>query len=262
MIGRGTVGRAGGALLAVLAVVVIGPPADAASNVVKVYADGDGGWRFNPNPDIATPYELTAEQRSIGAGSLYVLPIANVLPNGADRFVAELPLGIPAPDLQAVAYDFLIGGPAGTDARARDFSLQVLAQLPESARTVDCRFDYIPSVGSIEHFTTASFDIGTPTRSVSLGASCPATPTLLPAGSTITALALNVGHPNGKDTGLAGHLDNVVVTTASGTTTYDFDVPTITTREDCMRGGWQQSGARNQGDCIASVEAAPQARRG
>lgn len=230
--------------------------AGAAGSVVKVYADGDGGWRFNPDETTATPYELTADRASIGAGSLHVLPITNLnddatQPQPSDKFIAALPLGIPAAALTSVAVDVLVER-AGSVPRTGDVYLNVYANLPGSTTFYDCRYDYVAGPGSTTAFTTVTFAAASPTGGISRGA-CAARPAGLPEGSTIRAVTLNVGDSRSGDTGLGAYLDNVVVTTTAGATTYDFDVKTTLTKADCKDGGWRDAGFRNQGRCVASL---------
>lgn len=272
------VGRSVLVVLAVVAVLVVGQPAGADSPVVKVYGDGDGGWRFNRDPNSSTPYELTTVQASTGAGSLYVHPITNTvlaedgsavlgpdgfpMPQPGDKFVAELLLGLPAQALTSVSYDFLIAGPMASPLRARDFYLNVYVNLPGSTSFYDCRYDFVPTIGSVDAFTTAAFSMGRPSGMASRGALCPFTPAGMPEGSTITFMSINVGQSNAKDTGLAGYLDNVVVTTVDRSTTYDFDVVVVRSKEDCKGDGWRAAGFKNQGDCVSAFTAAPPSGKG
>lgn len=247
-------------LVAVAGVLAAGGAAGAAGGVVKVYEAGDGGWHFNRDPNSSTPYEMTTDRASIGAGSLHVLPITNLnddatLPQPGDKFVAELPLGIPSAALTSVAYDVLIDRPAGTVPRTGDTYVNVYANLPGSSTFYDCRYDYVAPPGSTTEFTTVAFAAARPSGGISRGA-CAATPGGLPEGSTISFLALNVGDSRGGDTGLGAYLDNVVVTTTAGSTTYDFDVRTTLTKDDCWDGGWRDAGFQNQGRCVSSLRPA------
>lgn len=245
-------------------------PAD--STVVVTQADTKG-WAFNRDTTTMTPYEFTEDKKSIGAGSLYVLPISDANPK--NKFVAEKALNIPAADLQSVAYDFLIAG-NGDAADANQFYLNIYTNKPGSTTFYDCRYDYVPTTGSTSAFTTASFSrTDTPVNVADRTTGgdtyvCPPKLSDLEAGSTVSFFSLSVGDTSTSDTGLAGYLDKVVVSTTSSTTTYDFEknqpappVPTATTpesRDDCKNDGYKNfvdhkgNKFKNTGECIKYVQ--------
>lgn len=227
------------------------------------------GWLFNRDLSTATPYEFNDDEASIGAGSLYVLPIGAT---ASDKFIAENFLNTPIADIDSISYDFQIG--AGGDANDEEqFYMNVYANFAESAddKFYDCRYNVVPTVGSTGDFTTVVFD---PTEEYPVatrgGASasphtCPASPADMDdfgAGSNVRAFALNVGDTSTSDVGLDGHLDNVVVNLDSGTTIYDFDpVPSQpVTQNDCKSGGYTEFGFKNQGQCIRFVETGKDSR--
>ena len=76
---------------------------------------------------------------------------------------------------------------------------------------------------------------------------------ILSAGSTIRAIAINVGDTSASDLGVNGYLDKVVVNLTGGSTTFNFD-PSM---DSCKNGGWQTqtrpdgSTFKNQGDCVS-----------
>jgi hypothetical protein len=239
-----------------LPLVALAPLASAAAPVV-VTPSNNQGWVFNGDPTTSTPYEFNENEASIGEGSLYVKPIGA---NPADKFIAAKTLNIPAIDLESVSYDFLIAGD-GTAADEEQFYLNVYTKLAGSTAYYNCRFDYVPATGSTSDFTTATF-MATDTP-VNVGDrpadafTCPATLAEMPADSTVSFVALNVGDTSMNDQGLAGYLDNVVITTAAGSTIYDFETnPTVlANKEACKSGGWMTSEApafKNQGDCVSS----------
>ena len=55
-------------------------------------------------------------------------------------------------------------------------------------------------------------------------------------------------------TGVGGYLDNAVVTTSGGSTTYDFEA-TPGNKDACKQGGFAAYGFANQGQCVARVNA-------
>jgi hypothetical protein len=239
-----------GLLAAAVTVLAATPAAAKPDKPVKVSANGDAGWQFARDPANATPYSFSLAERTIGGGSLFVEPISAT---PAHKFIAEQPMNSPVSDLQSISYDFLIAG-TGAASDEDDFYLNVYAFYPTPVNTFfDCRYDYVPSTGSTTAWTTASFAAtDTPahvqTRNVSTP-TCPATLAGMPAGSTISFFALNVGQTNAADAGLAGYLDNVVVTQSTGTTTFDFDP----TAEACKKGGFAAGGYKNQGACVSAV---------
>ncbi len=228
----------------------MGPASD---GPVRVDENGDAGWQFNPDADNATPYEFNRDAHSIGTGSLYVEPIANN-PDGRQKFIGALPLGVEVADLDSIAYDFRIAG-TGTASDANEFYLNVYTNVAGSSSYYDCRFDFSPSSGSTGSFT--DFTV-TPTTVASGtgGTQCPSAPKTLsgmPEGSTISAIALNVGDTSSHDEGLAGYYDNVRVSVAGTTTTYDFEA-TPSDKSACKKGGWADFGFGNQGQCVSAVQ--------
>lgn len=233
----------------------------AADTTVVVNSANQQGWVFNPDPTNATPYEFNSDQASIGSGSLHVFPIGAT---PAHKFIATKPLGTLVSDINSVSYDFLIAG-NGTAASANQFYLNVYTNLPSSTTFYDCRFDYVPTTGSTSSFTTALFNAtDTPTNVGDRTAGgdtfvCPATLAGMPAGSTVSVIALNVGDTSTGDTGLAGYLDKVVVNLDPDTTTYDFE-PLLTPGSDkneCKNGGWMTFNSptfKNQGECVSYVQ--------
>jgi hypothetical protein len=204
----------------------------------------------------ATPFEFNTNTSSIGSGSLYVLPIGATASN---KFIGENFLATQMADVNSISYDFMIGvGGDSTD--ANQFYMNVYANfgVSDPNKFYDCRYNVVPATGSTAGFTTVTFD---PTLSYPVttrgGASaspfpCPSTPADMGAGAVIRVFALNVGDTSLSDVGLDGYLDNVVVSLASGVTTYDFD-PAPTTagvKGDCKEGGWMTLGFKNQGQCI------------
>lgn len=239
--------RAG--LLALATAALAATPTIAAADTVKVNQDGDAGWDFARDQNNAVPYEMSLAQRSIGAGSLSVPPIAGA---PARKFIAEQVIAAPASSVSAIAFDFLIAG-NGTPADANDFYLNVYTLLPGTAQTYyDCRFDYTATLGSTTGFTTAAFTAAGPPTGVAKRAgtaSCPATLAEMPEGTTIPFYSLNVGQGSDSDTGLGGYLDNVVIAGPGGTTTYDFDP----LKDACKSSGFALGGFKNQGACIAAA---------
>jgi hypothetical protein len=184
------------------------------------------GWYFNRDQNNDTPFEFNTDEASIGSGSLYVKPIGTT---PADKFIAENFINMRVADLSSISYDFLISG-NGTSADADDFYLNIYINRSYSSPTgfYDCRYDYAPSTGSTTDFTTFtvtpnSFPLDVRSRN---SATCPTSLLALIAldpNAIIRVFSINVGQTNASDAGLAGYLDNVVVTTTTGSTTYDFE---------------------------------------
>lgn len=231
--------------------------AGASAETVRVDADGVAGWSFNGDTRFATPYELSTDEAKIGAGSLHVPPIENVhgSPGSRDKFIAGLALGIPVADVASISFDFLMDLGAGAPANAhKHFYINLYTNLPGSTTFYDCRFDYVAASGSSTAFTEVAAASGSTATAVGDragdGFDCPATLGGMPAGATASAVSLNVGDTSFNDTGVGGYLDNVVIATSSGSTTYDFEA-TPMAKNDCKRGGWAAYGFTNQGLCIA-----------
>ncbi len=222
-------------------------------------AENQPGWLFNRDLSTSTPFVFNTNEASIGFGSLYILPIGST---PANKMVAENFVNTPVEDVNAISYDFLIGS-GGSLTDSDQFYMNVYANFGESddLKYYDCRYNIIPSEGSMTNFTTVEFD---PTKSYSVttrGSSpytCPSVPAdmnSLSSGSNIRMFALNVGDTSANDVGLDGYLDNVVVNTIAGETIYDFD-PLIT-KENCKKGGWMSFSNplfKNQGHCVSYVQ--------
>ena len=187
-------------------------------------AENQPGWMFNRDPGNTTPYAFNNAAASIGAGSLNVLPIGAT---AADKFIGEFFMLSPLANVQSISYDFKIGS-GGTAGSAGQFYMNVYANFGASSPTkfYDCRYNVVPATGSTTLFTTVTFNPSATypvTTSGSSPSSCPATPAAMGAGATLRMFSLNVGDTSASDSGLDGYLDNVVVTLAADTTTYDFD---------------------------------------
>lgn len=243
--------------LAVLLIVMLASTAVAAT-VIRVDEDGEGGWLFNRDASTSTPYEFSLDAASIGEGSLYVLPIENDGNGNSDKFIAEQFLGVEVGDVSQISYDFLIEAPDAS--AANHFYLNVYTNFPDSPRDnfYDCRFDFVPGSGSTIDFTTMTVDATDAASTVGGGSDCPDTLANMPDGSWLRVFSINVGDTSGNDTGVGGYLDNVTVTVAGETTTWDFEVP-AQVKEDCKDGGWETYGFSNQGECVSALQANPNA---
>lgn len=253
-------------MLGLLLVVVFATAAHAATTFVvsgdTSAGENQPGWLFNR--DSVSAYEFNTDAASIGQGSLYVMPITAPASN---KFVGENFLNTPIADVTSISYDFKIGQSAQST-QEEQFYMNVYANFGESdpLKYYDCRYDVVPTVGSQNGFTTVTFD---PTKAYPVttrgGAAvsphtCPTVPANmdnLSPGSRIRMFALNVGDTSANDVGVDGYLDNGVVTTTTGVTTYDFE-PTLTptSKDECKNGGWIQFNApsfKNQGQCVAFV---------
>jgi len=251
-IGLSTVLAATMTVLAATTIVVMGNTAA---------GENQPGWLFNRDVSTSTPFEFNTDAASIGVGSLYVMPITNTGNGNSDKFVAENFVKTPVENLNSISYDFKIAG-NGDSSDANQFYLNVYANIDNSNKFYDCRFDYVPVIGTTSGFTTASFAASDTPVNVRTSSTprtvCPATLDGMPEGSYVRAFSISVGDTSGSDTGLAGYLDNVVVDLDSDVTTYDFE-PAITPgsdKNDCKNGGWMTFNApsfKNQGACVSYI---------
>jgi hypothetical protein len=252
--------------LALLAGVVSAATITVSGNTTNV-ENTPGGWMFNRDPNTDTPFTFTTSKASIGVGSLYVAPITNTMnvPGTNDKFIAEFFMQTPIANVNAISYDFLLGaGRPATD--GVQFYMNVYATFGSSSPTkfYDCRYNVFVNLGSTAAWTTVVFDpdlaYSVTTRTGAPGVAspfpCPANPSAmdaLSAGSSIRAIALNVGDTSASDTGVHGYLDRVVVNLTGGSNTYNFDPD----KDVCKSGGWQTmtrpngTTFKNQGDCVS-----------
>jgi len=217
------------------------------------------GWMFGRDQSNATPFEFNDDKASIGVGSLFVEPIGAT---PTQKFIAEYFYLDTVDDFNSFSYDFQIAGDGVAD-DAEHFYLNVYTNLPGTPvdNFYQCRYDFVPTLGSTTDFETFTVDGTTVPARVQPrnGATCPPTLGGLPSGSTIRVFAVNVGDTSANDVGLVGYLDNVVVDTTSGVTTYDFEPPTTpASKDECKNGGWQSFSTptfKNQGQCVSYVQA-------
>jgi len=99
----------------------------------------------------------------------------------------------------------------------------------------DCRFDYVPTLGSITSFTSVNYDSDDIATNVgdkaSDGFTCPATLDAMEfsmPGSTVKFISINLGDTSSSDQGLAGYFDKFIITTEGDATVYDLE-PVIRT---------------------------------
>lgn len=194
------------------------------------------GWLFNRDTSTQTPFEFNREAASTGKGSLFVLPIENNSNGNSDKFIGELFLLTDIASISSLSYDFKIGAPSADV--EEQFYMSVYANFGTSDATkyYDCRYNVVPTVGSTDAFTTVTFDptqsypVTTRTGGQASPFACPSVPAdmnNLSDGSSIRAIALNVGDTSGNDMGVSGFLDTVKVVTKDAldmhTVTYDFE---------------------------------------
>jgi hypothetical protein len=242
-------------LAAGLIVPAMAADAPAGNSTVVVAQNGDGGFTINRDPANQTPY-------SLAGNTLVIAPIGT---NGPDKFTAELAYGqLAAADLRSTSFDFKVTNNAAAAGSADDFYFNVGVALPGTGTTFyDCRYDYNAPLGSTTQFTTATatpqnLDLGRVRGTY--GPLCPQNFDELPVGSLINFIAFNVGQANDTDAGLGAELDNVVVSTVNGTTTYDLGTPPrVLSKENCKNGGFATEftpAFKNQGACVSSFAAA------
>lgn len=230
------------------------------STTVKVSGDTGsenekGKWMFNRDPGNVTPYVFNTDEKVIGNGALYILPITNTIKANKDKFIAEYFARDSVANFQSFSYDFKIAGAGKTASEAKQFYANFYITTADNVTYYNCRFDFVPIVGSTSNFTTFAINKTTVASAV-INKTCPPSMKLsdLPT-AYIRAIAINVGDTDGSDTGLAGYLDNVIYTTQNNKTIYDFD-PSVTSKEECKDGGWMLGLAdgstfKNQGNCVS-----------
>jgi hypothetical protein len=246
--------------------------ANAVDDTVTVSGDTSAGenqpgWLFNRDPGNTTDFEFNFDVPAIGSGSLFVEPIGASAP---DKFIGELFLGVDSADLTSASIDYQLADGVAA-AKSSHFYWNVYANFGDSNpdKFYDCRYNYVASGGSDATFTSLEFGPDVIPTSVSTRASsphaCPATlggmDDVEQVGSPVIRMAaINVGDTSANDFGVGGYLDKVVVTVGADTTTYDFE-PAPQTKQDCKKGGFASYGFKNQGQCVASIVANPDAHK-
>jgi hypothetical protein len=230
-------------------------------------AENTEGWMFNRDVTTSTPFEFNADEADLGLGSLYVAPISGSV--ASDKFIAENFLLSEIDDVNTISYDYMIGA-NGVSSDYDQMYMNVYANFGESSATkfYDCRYTVLASSASTSSFTTLTFDtnsaylVATRTGGQASPYTCPTVPSAmnsLSAGSTIRAFSINVGDTTLGDANIDAYLDNVVVNSVSGITTYDFEpvVPaceagdntnfeTFSTGTVNGQSGWESTGPFDQ----------------
>lgn len=230
-------------------------------------AENSEGWMFNRDVTTSTPFEFNADAAVLGNGSLYVKPISSAA--ASNKFIAENFLLSDMSDINTISFDYQIG-PNGSASDNDQVYLNVYANFGESIPTkfYDCRYTLVASIASTSNFTTLTFDtnsaqqVTTRTGGQASPYTCPAVPSAMDSlstgSSTIRAFAINVGDTTVGDEDVDAYIDNVVVASTSGTTTYDFEpvIPscsadnttfdTFTNGSVNGQGGWSSTGPFDQ----------------
>ena len=203
-----------------------------ATGTVVVKPSSMNGWQIVP--DGTVPYAFVQGPAALGSGSLQFGPIAGT--PGANKFIMYPPYSGLVSDLTSLSYDFFID--SASAGGAQNFYVNVyvddsLNGIGTFAGTgwYDCRYDSVPTTGLVNGWTTHSFTQSS-TWTVINNRSGGCAPTLagIAAGSRVMFVAINGGQSTSADAGLKGGFDNVVViSTTSGTTTYDFEPETACT---------------------------------
>ena len=184
------------------------------------------GWFFNPFLPFTAPFEFNDEKASIGDGAFFGGPISSI---SDSKIIATLQKVTPIADLWSFSYDFQIESNDVDD--ENEFYLNVYTNFGSSDpnKFYDCRYDVVPTTGSLSSFTTVTFDpaMAYPvTQSGTSPETCPAIPADMESiddGSVIRAFALNIGDTAAQDEGVSGYFDNVVLMTETKITTYDME---------------------------------------
>lgn len=254
---------------AVLTLVLgLASPAAADEVTVRVDSNGDHGWTFNPDPAYDTPYEFSTAESVLGSGTLYVPPITNTNNGPADKFIAVLEANIPAHDFEYFDYSVMpVAGPGATFSPSQ-YYVNLYVNLPGSTTFYDCRYNMFSSFLQPGWWYSAGFSRadagfslpGAVTDRSGDGYTCPSSLVSLPAGSTLSRIALNVGDTSSGDTGLGAYIDaawlytvaNRSTTRDTTSTRYDFEAPP-TSRTQCLDGGYAAFEFRSPGECISSI---------
>jgi hypothetical protein len=180
------------------------------------------GWWF-PSEGIVY-WGFNGDDASIGNGSVWFEPLG---PSAIDQFIAWVPGVNQVSDLVGLSYDYKMTN--GDPADVNRFYVLLWVDQPENGIGTlffpgyyDCQYAYLPSGGNVGQWKTVTPNFSNPDGYGGAG-SCPSNPGGLSAGTQIIQLSLNAGEETAHDDGLEGRFDNVVVTTPSGTTTYDFE---------------------------------------
>lgn len=188
------------------------------------------GWLFNRDTSTASPFEFNKDAASIGSGSLYVKPIGV---NPSDKFIAENFVKAPIADINNISYDYKIGS-GGSASDSNQFYMNVYANFASSDanKYYDCKYDVVPAGGSVANFSTVTFNpaqnyaVQTRTGGSASPHTCPSSPAAMnsiEAGSTIRAIAINLGDTTTSDVGLDGYFDKVVIDKTATKVTSDFE---------------------------------------
>src|SRR5690606_2178924 len=141
---------------------------------------------------------------------------------GANKFIMEAYNLGPASSFVSISYDFF----ARPSFDAVQFYLNIYIDdgNPVTNNWYDCRYDFVPT-GSAGIWNT--FSVSGPTTPTNVtarnGATCGATLSTFAANNNIFKVAINGGDSSISDADLEGAFDNVIITTANGTDTYDFE---------------------------------------
>lgn len=225
-----------------VAVVCTAGVADAGADVLVttvVDQDGAGGWHFNPDPAVGTPYDLVAGPATRGVGSLSVAPITNEISGPSDRFVAHLDVGAPVADFEYFAIDLRPVVVDGATLPVDAFTSHLDVNLPGSTTAFDCRFTIVeagptPAVWDQIAYGRADVRFGSPgsvTDPEGDGFTCPPSPVQMPAGSVLSRIAITLGDATVADTGVGAHFDNAYLALQNRATLewheefFDFEPP-------------------------------------
>lgn len=225
-------------------------------------AENSEGWMFDRDASTSTPFEFNTDEASIGEGSLYVPPIDGSTPS--NKFIAENFINTEIADINSISYDYKIGA-GGSASDANEFYMNVYANFGGTSPTkyYDCRYNIVPTLDATSSFETMTFDPnnsyavsrGTQTWNLTTQESCPSSPANMGEGAFIRMFALNVGDTSANDVNLDGYLDNVVVDSTAGLTTYDFE-PIPDTTDPVITINGSTSAKRTYGPGVVRIQVA------
>jgi hypothetical protein len=192
--------------------------------------------------NTAVPYDFNGPADTIGGtGSFEFGPIG---PAAAPKQEMQPPeVNQLASDFGGFQYDFQVLANAAVGESAKQLYTNVYVDSAANgvgtlATFYDCRYLFWPT-SHVSGWNTFSFDgstVAVDAHPANGTVTCPTSLGALPAGSTMLFFRLNGGDTSSNDNGLKAAFDNIQVTFAGNTTTYNFEPETACTT-DCYVDG-------------------------
>jgi|GEM_PF-3013485 len=192
--------------------------ASAAATTVVVTPDDMQGWRVDTGANSTTS-AFVAGPRTIGTGSVRFGPIA--AEPRESKFIIGRAGTIGLDSLDSISFDHYID-PAAVNKAPEQYYMNVYVDSFH-----DCRYDFVASTGG-DGWHTVSITPSTPAVVASRVGPCGDSLDDVADGSSIFLFSLDGGDTSIGDAGIKGGFDNVRVTSAASTTTYDFEPAEVT----------------------------------